>query len=851
VNPTALFEQGVDWIMKNRRYVMKSALELILALSIAFSLTATPGASCETGQGVAADAFGKLPLYFIENQGQLNEGVAYYVAGVDRTLYFTEKGVIFALRDLSTAGPAGYPARHVVALDFVGADRSGGPRGEKKQEAIFGFFKGAKENWKTGVPTFGKLVYPELWPGIDLVYSGTTNELKYEFVVEPGADPAAIRLAYRGATGLSVNGKGELRVDTPAGGFDDGAPFAYQMIDGVKKEVAMHYRLDGEGSDGAFTYGFDVGAFDRDEPLVLDPFMIVYCGYLGGSGMDECLSVAVDADCCAYVVGDTESSDVPTAVGPDLSYNGSGDLFVTKLNRHGTGVVYCGYIGGSSVEFDGAIAVDSSGNAYVSGTTHSTDLPVCGGLDPSANGYEDVFVAKINASGLFLDYCGYIGGDMSEGYSDIAVDSSGCAYVRGRTGSSQTTFPVVVGPDLTYNGDRDIFVAKVNAQGSALDYCGYIGGTGQEYSGPGGIAVDSAGCAYVSGTTYSADLPCVVGPDLSFNGGAIDAFVAKVDADGSGLAYCGYIGGGSDESGYGIDVDGNGCAYMTGNTRSTESTFPVTGGPGSTHNGANDAFAAKVNAAGTGLAYCRYVGGSDHDYGLDIAVDPAGNAYLSGTAYSKQNTFPVTVGPDLTFNHGMYDAFVAKIDAQDTTLSYCGYIGGSNWDEGFGIDVDQYGNAYVTGFTMSGSGTFPVAVGPRLNLLGYADGYIAKVSHGDVVADIKANGSDGPLSLAPGTAVNVTLSVTPGSQENENHDWWVVATKDYTNYTSWIFPDNWVPGLRRVYGGPLVALNNHALFTVTIPAGSSGTTWNLFFALDYMNNVAEGSYRDVVVITAL
>ena len=281
------------------------------------------------------------------------------------------------------------------------------------------------------------------------------------------------------------------------------------------------------------------------------------------------------------------------------------------------------------------------------------------GPDLSFNGVNDAFVAKVNATGSGLLYAGYIGGSGDDHGRGIAVDSSGNAYVAGRTTSTQATFPVTGGPDLTFNGGEDAFVAKVNASGTALVYAGYIGGIGDDLGA--GIAVDGSGNAYIAGQTDStqATFPVTVGPDLTYNG-LIDAFVAKVNAAGTGLLYAGYIGGSSIDVAAGIAVDSSGTAYVTGFTSSTQATFPVTMGPDLTQNGSDDAFVARVNAAGTALLYAGYIGGSGSDNGSGIAVGSSGNAYVVGSTTSTEATFPVKVGPDLTKNLSD-DAFVARI----------------------------------------------------------------------------------------------------------------------------------------------------------------------------------------------
>jgi hypothetical protein len=353
-------------------------------------------------------------------------------------------------------------------------------------------------------------------------------------------------------------------------------------------------------------------------------------------------------------------------VGPDLTYNGgNADAFVAKVSAAGTVLVYCGYIGGSGGDTGLGIAVDVSGNAYVAGDTGSSTqatFPVIVGPDLTYNGLGDAFVAKVNTAGTALVYCGYLGGNDSDAARGIAVDYLGNAYVTGGTASTQSTFPVKVGPDLTYNGGNlDAFVAKVNAAGTALVYCGYMGGS--DFDSAGGIAVDTSGNAYVTGGTASteASFPVKVGPDLTYNGYFSDAFVAKINSAGTALVYCGYIGGAGGEQGVGIAVDTAGSAYVTGATGSDETTFPVTEGPDLTFNfGGIDAFVAKVNADGTALVYCGYIGGSGNDFANAIALDASRNAYVTGETSSTEATFPVTVGPDLTFN-GVSDAFIVKI----------------------------------------------------------------------------------------------------------------------------------------------------------------------------------------------
>jgi hypothetical protein len=784
-------------------------------------------------------SFAKMPLYFIRNEGQVDSRVGYYIQGKDKTIYFTSEGLTYVLSEermgdekedasLSKRLPMKPEARSrwVVKLDFVGGNRDVRPSGEEKTEAIISYFRGSPEDWKTGLPTYSRVVYRELWPGIDLVYYGTTDRLKYEFIVRPEADPSRIRLAYRGASEVEVNEAGRLEIETPVGSFEDDVPVAWQEVDGNKVDVAISYELGGdvdagvskaknigepfiESTDVAVqVYGFHVGDYDQTQTLVLDPAVLIYCGYIGGTGGDIATGIAIDSAVNAYITGETSSTEptFPETVGPDLTYNGPvSDAFVAKVNSSGTALSYCGYIGGSGEDRGEGIAIDSSGNAYVTGYTASTQatFPVKAGPDLTfEGGYYDAFVAKVNSSGTGLVYCGYIGGSSTDAGYGIAVDSAGNACVTGMTQSTEATFPVLWGPDISYNGGSvDAFVAKVNSSGTEFVYCSYIGGSADDHGM--GIAADSAGNAYVIGYTTStqASFPVKGGPDLTHNG-ATDAYVAKVDPFGIEFVYCGYIGGPSVDYGNGIAVDNAGNAYVTGRTSSTEAAFPLKTGPDLTHNGGTDAFVAKLNSSGTALSYCGYIGGSANEHGYGIAVDSAGNAYVTGETASTEATFPVMVGPDMTYNAGTNDAFVAKVNSSGTALSYCGYIGGSANDSGYGIAVDSAGNAYVTGRTLSDEATFPVKTGPDLTYNGGTyDAFVAMIFSSLTKNDFNLDGQEDILWRYYGSGGKNVVWYMQGAIRTgtasliavTDLNWQIVGTGDFNG-------DGWPDILWRYYG---------------------------------------------------
>ena len=395
---------------------------------------------------------------------------------------------------------------------------------------------------------------------------------------------------------------------------------------------------------------------------------------------------------------------------------------------------YSTCLGGGSVDEAGDMAIDASGNAYVTGQTFSTNFPTANPLQPAINGgpnVSDVFVTKLNADGSALVYSTYLGGENEDIGSSIAVDASGNAYVTGLTLSSQ--FPTTPGAFQRIPlGTQDAFVAKLNAAGSALVYSSFLGGHSDDQTL--GIAIDSTGNAYVTGYTSSSDFPTTAGALQLALGSAQDGFVTKLNADGSALVYSTYLGGGDMETSFAraIAVDGADAAYVIGRTAST--SFPTT--PAAVQptfgGGESDAFVAKLNATGSALVYATYLGGSGVDDGIGIAVDSAGSAYVVGDTLSTN--FP-TKNPLQPLNGGSTDAFVAKLDPAGSSLVYSTYLGGSNDEDGFAIGVDAGGNAYVGGDTLS-SADFPTK-NPAQAVYGGGgdDGFVARLNSNGTALD--------------------------------------------------------------------------------------------------------------------
>src|SRR5215217_9045262 len=518
----------------------------------------------------ALNAYGKLPLSFVPNEGQTDEAVRYYAQGAGYGFFFTPKGATLSFADGKGRG-------HALALDFLGANPHATLEAQERLSGGVNYLVGDDPaEWQQGLPTHGELLYGGLWPGVDMAVRGEEGgKLKYEFHLQPGASVEDVRLAYRGAEVLSVGAGGELLVQTSLSVLKDAAPVSYQRIGGERVPVESRYRLTGDGG-----YGFAVGSHDPRYPLVIDP-ELDYSTFLGGNDLDVGLGIAVDGTGSAYVTGQTYSSDYPTTPGAyDPSDNDRIDAFVTKLNASGSDLVYSTYLGaeGDEVGFD--IAVDGSGSAYVTGETTSTNYPTTSGAyDTTFSGGRgggnsicaffgqecDAFVTKLNASGSDLAYSTFLGGTEPDRGNGIVV-REGSAYVTGYTNSS--AYPTTTGAfDRTFNVGTfgpDAFVTKLNASGSALAYSTFLGGTDVDRGW--GIAVRD-GRAYVTGETSSTNYPTTSGAfDRTFNG--LDAFVTKLNASGSALAYSTFLGGTNTDQGRGIAVDGSARAYVTGGTDS-------------------------------------------------------------------------------------------------------------------------------------------------------------------------------------------------------------------------------------------------------------------------------------------
>jgi cell division septation protein DedD len=639
------------------------------------------------------------------NQGQTDARVKFLSRGSSYNLFLTPAGAALDLhrtdepvsRKMSFAGRKAAKARDVkreravVRLQFVGANREARARGVDELEGKSNYFVGSDpKRWLAGVPNYGRVEFEGVYRGVDVVYYGSGGQLEYDFRVAPKADPRVIKLNFEGARRLELDEQGDLLLHVGGELIRQRRPFVYQESGGERMPVEAGYVLKGKN-----LVGIRVGAYDASKPLVIDP-VLVYSTYLSGSGADEGAGIAVDAAGNAYVTGVTDSPDFPTTAGAARTAKGGGrDVFVAKLNAAGSGLVYSTYLGGGGEDAGFGVALDAAGNAYVTGTTASTNFPTTdGAFRTTPGGGTDAFAAKLNPSGSALVYSTYLGGASDEEGFGVAIDAAGSSYLTGVTTS--TNFPATGGALLTHSaGLLDAFVTKLNPSGSGLAYSTYLGGAGADLGF--GVATDASGSAYVTGFTDSANFPFTPGalqPTLSGNG---DAFAAKLNADGAALAYSTFVGGSELDAGLAVAVDANGNAYLTGTTESAN--FPVTAGAfRMTKGDGSDAFITKVNPTGALLAYSTFIGGTGDDLGFGVTVDAAGKTHLTGVTGSSN--FPVTADALQPAYAGGTDAFIATLDASGASLDYSTFFGGSGAEAGFAVAFAG-GSAYATGVTDS------------------------------------------------------------------------------------------------------------------------------------------------------
>jgi hypothetical protein len=670
-----------------------------------------------------AENYGKLPLSFEANQGQTDARVAFFSRGNGYVLFLTPDEAVLRLRNEQASQPNDRKLsapRHqasVLRMKLVGSNPSARVSGLDPVSGKSNYFIGNDpKKWRRNVPTYGRVEYERVYPGVDLVYYGNqSGRLEYDFNVAPGADASAITLSFAGARRTQIDrSTGDLLLQVGSDELRFHKPVVYQPAryewcgrESDRRLVEAQYVLRSRNR-----VAFQIASYDRHRPLIIDP-ALSYSTYLGGSGADNAYNITADSSGNAFVTGVTESTDFPITAGAFQTTNKGKSAFVTKLNVNGSALIYSTYLGGTGTTFSFGIAVDNAGNAYVSGTTGSSDFPttvgafqtLCGGSAGGCQGNPDAFATKLDPTGSTLLYSTYLGGTGDDRGFAMALDSAGDVYVTGKTTS--TDFPITTGSFQTrLKGKTNVFVAALNPTGSALLYSTYLGGGNVDQANA--MAIDAAGNAFVAGSTSSGNFPTTLGAFQTHLHGPTNAFVTAVNSTGNALLYSTYLGGNKADVAWGVKVDASGSAYAAGQTMST--SFPTTTGAFQTICAGAcalpNAFVAKLNPAGSALDYSTYLGGNGEQEAFALALDTAGDAFVTGRTSALD--YPTTPG-NFEAKTGSFSPILTEVNPSGTGLIYSTTFGGGNSDNGLAIDVTDSGNVYLAGRTYSSN--FPVTPG--------------------------------------------------------------------------------------------------------------------------------------------
>jgi hypothetical protein len=798
------------------------AVIVLLAGNLISPTPVDPGHQASRGKAAVTAEFASLPLVFEANQGQVDPQVKFLSRGRGYTLFLTPAETVLALHKRDLAAPPavlrmkflGARAEPVLAGEGPHAGRSNYFTGKDPSR------------WRTNIPHYSGVRYSDIYSGVDLVYYGNPGELEYDLVVAPGASHEVIHLAFEGAENLRLDAEGNLVVQVAGEEIIQRKPRIYQERNGARHSIPGDYKLadghvrfdipsfdsslplvidpvltystylGGSGDDRGFSIAVDsaghayvsgstrsdnfpvVGALqavknpggNRVDAFVakLDPSgsSLIYSTFLGGAapGGESANGIAIDASGAVYITGQTDAPDFPTVNPLQATFAGGtgADGFVAKISASGSALLYSTYLGGTDHDAGSDIAVDANGNAYVTGTTLSTNFPTASALQAAYAGGNtgltvppggDAFVAKLNGSGSALVYSTYLGGSADDFGSSIAVDSAGHPFVTGFTLS--TNFPTANAFQAVKGTKFDAFVARLDAAGSSLIFSTFLGGNGLDDQGF-DIAVSASGDAYVTGTTTSTNFPTTPGAFQLVRLGSTSPFVTSMSGAGA-VIFSTYLGTGF---GHAIAMDATGNSYVLGSV--TDGTFPMVNPLQAGYGGGvSDTFVAKLNPSGSALVYSTFLGGSDRDMLAaqrvgGIAVDAAGSAYLAGVTRSAN--FPTTSGA-FQASHAdggtNFDAFVAKItdnrppvaDAGEDRVVACQSVAGTP------VTLDGSGSSDLDNNILSFLWTGPFPEGG-----GSTSGESPMVTLALGTSTISLVVNDGQLN-SPADSVSITVKV--------------------------------------------------------------------------------------------
>jgi hypothetical protein len=709
-----------------------SALSILAGLLFSLGISTQPKISAHDERDVAGSlkggatparsAYGKTPLLFEANRGQTDSRAKFISHGKGCTLFLGGTEAVFSLETLDPAN------NDILRMRFAGANQASDVEGSGDAVTRTNYYKGKK--WFENIPNYSRVTYSNLYKGVDAIFYGSAeNQLEYDFVVAPGGDAGQIELGFEGAKNISINDEGELVIKTANAQLVHQKPYTYQEIEGQRHEIASRYVLSSDK-----TVKFETAEYDRSKTLVIDP-KIGYLTYVGGSLGDEIHSIKLDAAGNAFVAGRTFSLDFPTP-GSRSSANKSG-IFVSKIAPDGQDLLFTTFLDGSDHEgftvFQATgteIALGPGGNVFVAGVTSSSDFPVsdnayqkvrlCSRQYGSCTFDEEAFVTKLSPAGNIV-YSTYLGGRHDDKANGIAVDSAGRAYVTGMTDSG-VTFPTkneFQGTGVfAYN--EDAFLTVFKADGSDILYSTGLGGSGVDVAND--IAIDSENNVYIGGETGSTNFP-LKNAFQTTNRGNGDAFVAKFNTSNSGnasLQYSTFLGGTGFDEVNGITVDSDGKAHVAGETASTN--FPLTN-PLRSINQGGEAFVTVMGEFGNSIEASTFLGGGGADLANDIEIDEFEAIYITGTTNSTN--YPLALPFQSTLG-GQTDAFVTKFKFGAGILS-SSYLGGSNFERGFSIALQNKRVLFVAGNSFSADLPTTPGVLKETNTNNIANGFIARI----------------------------------------------------------------------------------------------------------------------------
>ncbi len=670
-----------------------------------------------------------LAVPFVQNVGQFDARVKYAADLFSGRFFLTGKELVYSLSKPSDGKVAqqdkhkrsmkpesNIPGKGLVFREFF-IDKKGvkigfKSVGEQKAETVISYFKGNDTGkWRSGVASYQSVSLGQVYPGVEVKLKASGKNVEKVFYVSPQSDVTGIRIGVSGVKGLRIAEDGRLIFKNSLGELAMRAPVAWQEIAGQRHDVKVDYRLLGKNF-----YGFAVSeGYDKGHLLIIDPDLdtLMASTFLGGGGWSRANSLALGSDGNVYLTGYAWSDIFPTTPGAyDRSATGGPSVFVSKLNSSLTVLLASTYLDGGVWEYGNSLAIDNSGNVYLTGWTESADFPTTPGAYDNTynpgiyNGYSgDVFISKLNSELTILLASTFLGGSVYDFGKSLALDSAGNVYLTGYTNSDD--FPTTAGAyDRCFNDAGyayDIFISKLNSGLTKLLASTYLGGCNADYGQS--MVLDDSGNICLAGYTKSLDFPSTAGAyDRSYNGNW-DVFVSKLNGGLTALLASTYLGGSKGERGNSLVLDGSGNVYLTGYTHSP-ADFPTTiGAYDQVAHGSHDVFVSKMNNSLSKLLASTLLGGSNDDEGDSLTLDSFGNVYLTGWTYSAD--FPTTGGAfERSFNGYSTDVIISKLSDDLTKLLASTFLGGNYYDYGRSLALDSAGSVYLTGETRSQD--FPV-----------------------------------------------------------------------------------------------------------------------------------------------